>query len=845
MLSNLKESALYDKIPEGVLDQDVRGVLEAVVGGYQDRICDLRFFTDRVSTLMDPALTPPALNTAVGYAESFTNGGSSLALTLARYAHEIVSVTVSGSTWQETEVLAYAGAQNVFVVSVSTLGRSVLTFGNGIAGNAVPAASAIVVNYLVRDGVTVEIQFTGDQGQIVTRTLDINSSTPPFYAEDALKTWAATEAGIEEARITAVTVGTDVLRQISANTLALLAATVGARLYRNPMLGDGEQVEASRRQLLAWFPRLRIKGTAGSFSVLGRLLGFASSTLLPLWQRLAPRQPQSPGDESNNADFALQPEVFPVPILPDPADFYDPAQTMDGPFYTWTSPPLRPDEAHPDYYLKAISNPYVRPVRLTPVIVPPAPVDFYLDHGSVDRRAYVDLNSTLRVEALTPTPAFNGLRIEVSRVVAYGTYATGAQFVEGTFPQMRIRGRLSRIKYRSSFYDLAMCADADRFDEAYGTPPVSLNDAVYVLRNELAGTCPSTGRPLTEGYSTAYYGVPATSRVSAPPDTPQMRDDLLRSLGRSAVEAAEELRPASRMMRRAYYGFSIEDTVNYAPVSSRVVLTNMTGTTHTTGMIGSGSVPYPVPDPVSDPLYYAGTILQYGSSAHLGTYHTEATTYGYDASFYVEQGAVMSPMQVERVAGSPVLHLSQGTVSGSYNLLTRQYTLTSTVPSPGSIVAYWRQGSTETIRSDPSVTALLPYAGTLFGAYGAYDVQLRSFDWGSYTGSSVLVQIVVNGTIRYVATGTETGTPGLLTYYTSAPSGGLVNALLVKSWGLSPAELAYYQDRPEDRLGIEEGAPVGPGTPFGNPYGSIYGSYHLQEPWVLSWLGLSGSFTNI
>jgi hypothetical protein len=58
VVQNLIEDFLYERLPEGLVELDARGVIQAVVGGYQDRIEDLRSYSKKLELLFSPVGLP-------------------------------------------------------------------------------------------------------------------------------------------------------------------------------------------------------------------------------------------------------------------------------------------------------------------------------------------------------------------------------------------------------------------------------------------------------------------------------------------------------------------------------------------------------------------------------------------------------------------------------------------------------------------------------------------------------------------------------------------------------------------------------------------------------------------
>jgi hypothetical protein len=51
-LQNLSEDFLYGLLPEGIVSLDEQALIQAVVGGYQDRVDDLRAYTSKLELLI-------------------------------------------------------------------------------------------------------------------------------------------------------------------------------------------------------------------------------------------------------------------------------------------------------------------------------------------------------------------------------------------------------------------------------------------------------------------------------------------------------------------------------------------------------------------------------------------------------------------------------------------------------------------------------------------------------------------------------------------------------------------------------------------------------------------------
>lgn len=508
MISNLPEDFLYDRLPEALVDLDARGLIQAVIGGVQDRIEDLRAYGK--------------------------------------------------------------GMQQFFAV------------------NAFPQTTDNVV--------LVDIQ--SSQGKVYTRSLDIQDDTPADGSAD-LTDWAVTQLGIDADSVVYVRYGTDLLRLIDTNTLDYLAGTLGAVLYQSSLITTADQ-KANQQQLVGtYFPRLKIKGTGRSFDALGRILGFDDVRMTPLWSRLSVREPSDPGSPSNDPDFASDPDYLPQQYF---GPSYDPFVTNDGPFHTWTGTAYN-GTASSNFYTQVVNgfNPYINVLVLTTqngTVVNPANGTYALGSsgtqslGGPHKKAYVDPSGAgIRFQAVAEGDSFNGM------VVSVGTDATG------TNTTLSISSRLSSIKYRSSYFDLAVTADPDKVEEIFGSSPAQRNPdlasdpalttdgtAVSPYRPWIAGSI-STG--LISGDWLTRVGTQAPSVVAVRTQASGVDRELnvgsLQAAGVQVTQALESVRAATRFTRRTNSGLLLKDGAIYAPFQKweipfdpspcAVVLTNGGGDT--------------------------------------------------------------------------------------------------------------------------------------------------------------------------------------------------------------------------------------------------------------------------
>jgi len=575
-LPNLPEDYLLDKIPEGIVGEDVRRLMAAVVGGYQDRVSDARAVANAVGNSYTPALASP-----------------------------------------QTEA-----------------------------------------------DTTVEVVYTGPVGETVRRVLDVTPETPSDTT--ALRAWAVAECAIEDSAVVSVTTGSEGLRTVTVQTLDWLAATLGAYLAANPLLSAAQQQAEKRKQIAAFFPRLKIKGTALSVELAGRALGFDDVRFAPLWQRAVPTLPVDAGSPVNNADYAREPDIQPSASLPDPDKVYNPAQLDDGPFYEWTGSALSIDSTDPAYLLSVNGKqPWIKLVASDTLSARPAPNTYVMGGGGPYSKATAALSPQLMAEALGAGVTYNGLRIEVTDEVVS----------TGTATRLRIYDRLSRVKYRSSLFDVGLAVDVDSFIDSYGTTAVK--------NNPDAG-----GRPLTGSSSGTW--------VAAAPGTGELRYADVQRMGARAVEVLEAVRPASRHLRRVSTGFSWTDQVGYAahPASERLVEVG--------GTITGVAAAFPADGWVEETVY-DGTVVMSGVTRYTGTHTRLVSSPGHLAEFSYVDASGTHALNAETLPDDDVIYVTGSWCSGTYNTADNSYRLSkkAAFDATGSVYALWRATDSETVRHEP------------------------------------------------------------------------------------------------------------------------------------------------
>jgi hypothetical protein len=579
VIQNLTEDFLYQRLPEGLVALDERGLIQAVVGGYQDRLEDLRSYSKKLELLFQTTGLP------------------------------------------ET--------------------------GNNV--------------------VLVDIQ--SPQGKVYTRSLDLQSDTPADGTA-ALTTWVLEQIGFTSTdNISNIRYGRDLLRLVDANTLDYLAVTIGAILYQSSALTTAEQTTANQQILQTYFPRLKIKGTARSFETLGRILGFDDVKVTPLWARLSSREPNDIGAPANDPDFKAIPEYYPQQEL---NDFYNPLVTNDGPFYFWSGT-IAPGTSSTSFVTQVINgfNPWISAEILAVqygTVTLPSSGSYALEGGAPHKKAAVELND-VRFEAIAEGEYFNGLEVRVAEL-------------DGTNVAVSVLDRLSSLKYRSSYFDLAVTAEFDRVEDLYGTSAMKRNKDLAANPTLTAdGTAISPYRPWTAGSLTTglVYSdfivqsgsespTVVTARVQSSGTNRQLNVDDLVAAGVQVVQALEEVRPATRQTRKAGIGFLIRDEVGYAAYTKETVLFTTTGTS---GYAGS-SAEHPI-----DPFY---TLIAY----QIGTNREslEVVTDPAHSNGYLYAGP---------------------SFSGTYDFTTGTYAFSHSPALSGTdVIAIWKVPTSEVIRTEPA-----------------------------------------------------------------------------------------------------------------------------------------------
>lgn len=616
------------------------------------------------------------------------------------------------------------------------------------------------------DNNVVLVTFDTAYGKTITRTLDLEEDTPSVEGTH-LTAWAADQLGLDVSQITSCVFGEDLLRYVDTNTLQYLAATIGAVLYQTSAQ-TGSEILNQQKILNSYFPRLKIKGTAMSFDILGKLIGFDDVRMTPLWGRLSPRVPNDVGDAANDADFVQTPEYYPQQAT---GVAYDPHVFRDGPYYTWEGT-VSADPTSTAFYTQSVNGfqPWVK-VLVTGSVVHPAIGDtITLAGGSPHTKATADAGQGLKFQALGEGEDFNGLEV------------TFNDWNSGTDRLVSITDRLSTIKYRTSYFDLALTLTDEHAVQQFGTtiakPNSDLKDNPYLVEG---GPAQSPYRPWRGGrsdshstfndftWSTSGTATPTNRRTQASTESTitQFKTDEIQAAGQEAIQVMEEVRAATRFPRRSSIGFLNKDDAVYAAQLEKSQLFEMTGTSAAEGF----SSYHPAPGYTADVRVRNATALKivfptevgyrywirftqdlfFGPYVRISDYFTGD---GQNVTFYLVIGAgagftfirkeywngttwvavtpptgsysitsISFPLKSETdpLSNGTLVRFSDGVfLSGTYDLDQHWYRFetfanhTSISGSGLTVDAYWATTDTETVRSDPSPLPLTQ----VFAAFG-------------------------------------------------------------------------------------------------------------------------------
>ncbi len=389
--------------------------------------------------------------------------------------------------------------------------------------------------------------------------------TLPIPRPSNLVAWAAAELNVDEAEIASVTLSTDTERGIATPTIGFLAESIGARLYPG-FYGDSSTQAAAIRSA---FYLNSIRGTPDSFRILALLHGFHAAAFIPLWCRAMPRDPASLTGAASAADYSEVPDVEVDPVR---NPNYGVDDLSDGPYFEWLSGWLSASQDHSQFAPIGVANtsPYISVVQSSTTVTKPAVGTYYLTGGASGVMATADFGCGLAARAVIPGAGFNGMQVKVEHAES------------GDLFRVRCLGNLSRIKYRSSLFDLVASyryedyANSPENAGGYAQPSADLAANPNLLGAQAPTAALDPYRPWTGGSipqpvvslwptisSSAGAGAAVARRQALPTD--RVIDWSSLTAAQSALaRGVEDFRPATRHARSVVAALMLETQAAYA-----------------------------------------------------------------------------------------------------------------------------------------------------------------------------------------------------------------------------------------------------------------------------------------
>jgi hypothetical protein len=288
--------------------------------------------------------------------------------------------------------------------------------------------------------------------------------------------------------------------QLENQIIQLLGNEMGNTIYSQHL------AVASRILIQTAVYRYQIKGTQSSIYILGRILGFIDLKAQELWSRFSLNDPSNPGNPSNNDDFAVTPDQYPYwPLngqygatdldatyarysglptgttnpettetnqLPLPTVGYNPTILDDGGQYTIIFPTVTGDPTLPTWYPTVINlhNPFG-------MFSAPAFVNGTTNAALVTG-TYGCQGGTFTTAATASILDVNGLTVTFTcrAVGQYGNEVTISVLPDANGTrQIQLVGPQSKIKYKSSYFDLTTAFDPSVYSTLYTPIPVLPN----------------------------------------------------------------------------------------------------------------------------------------------------------------------------------------------------------------------------------------------------------------------------------------------------------------------------------------------------------------------------------
>jgi hypothetical protein len=171
----------------------------------------------------------------------------------------------------------------------------------------------------------------------------------------------------------------------------------------------------------------------------------------------------------------------------------------DGAYFSWSGT-VTNDPARTDYYTSVVSgkNPFISVTPLkSEMPAHPAAGTYSLGNGGPHFKAFVrPEGSDFQFQALGEGSSWNNLVLEFEDLVIEGA---------GTHRKLTVTDRLSAIKYRTSYFDVALAASLDSAGTVFGERNVQPNASLEAdpsLNSALDGVAASPYRPFVAGQIT-------------------------------------------------------------------------------------------------------------------------------------------------------------------------------------------------------------------------------------------------------------------------------------------------------------------------------------------------------
>jgi len=591
--------------------------------------------------------------------------------------------------------------------------------------------------------------------------------------------------------------------------LSALASNVGERTY-------GGKLRAGLRGLIASaISRHHIKGSHSSVYALGLVSGVFELSVKELWSRYSLSEPDYPASLKNNDDFAYVPDIYPyfptdgkytgqkVEQYQIPYGVYNPRVLDDaaGLLYEEVFKWCVPARTSPYWYNKVVNgkNPFGRFTGdVTSKLISGT---YRMSGGSDNTRAYV------LIPSLVGTQIF-----EADSYGSWGNNVFVSVFNNRNGTQdVTLTGPRSKIKFKTSYFDLTVAADISVYPLIYPSIPVLKNSSASYLDGDLGRILPEY--PIT----TVRDGTDYLRVISDPAVHFQVDNRKLNELFGIVKLMFESIRPATRTARFEHFGILLRDQVQYAPILTinEVRLQSRNGSVWELSLDGDGIVSWTLSNgevtrvpsqyerlskrmirwSISDAGVFRAIPINQADPENFGEAIVYYRSQVFNGFVYSENGILRSSIT------SPSLLLDTIHTDGTFDeqVLREQYTKYSESPIPGTEV-YMSEDAT--YDDEPS-----------------QELQFQTGPEDGVSARPMLVDFSGSHVDAHFGTEEELGFPGSNWWYDS--DGEVVsNDIRLRSAGIAP--------------GFLEAVPTGnsirqDGLVYGYPIHFL--NYHNTVPW--------------